>query len=39
MAGRRAMPEFFDIDDTVPNSRSSVPARAVRTPEPEEDQP
>ena len=38
MAGRRAMPEFFDIDDTVPNRPSSVPARVNRDPEPEEDQ-
>jgi hypothetical protein len=27
MAGRRAMPQFFDIDDTVPNRMSAVPAR------------
>jgi hypothetical protein len=27
MAGRRPMPQFFDIDDTVPNRRSAVPAR------------
>jgi hypothetical protein len=38
MAGRRPMPEFFDIDDTVPNRPSSVPARPARDPEPEEDQ-
>jgi hypothetical protein len=40
MAGRRPMPEFFDIDDTVPNRSSSVPARSARDPEPraEEDQ-
>jgi hypothetical protein len=38
MAGRRPMPEFFDIDDTVPNRPASVPARPARDPEPEEDQ-
>jgi hypothetical protein len=31
MAGRRPMPEFFDIDDTVPNRPSSVPARPDQT--------
>jgi hypothetical protein len=30
MAGRRPMPQFFDIDDTVPN-RPSVPARPADT--------
>jgi hypothetical protein len=39
MAGKRPMPEFFDIDDTVPNRPSSVPARTDREPQPEEDQP
>jgi hypothetical protein len=29
MAGRRPMPEFFDIDDTVPNRPTSVPARST----------
>lgn len=29
MAGQRALPQFFDIDDTVPNRRSAVPARTV----------
>jgi hypothetical protein len=38
MAGRRPMPEFFDIDDTVPNRPSSVPALADREPQPEEGQ-
>ena len=38
MAGRRPMPEFFDIDDTVPNRPTSVPARRTQDPEPEEDQ-
>jgi hypothetical protein len=38
MAGRRPMPEFFDIDDTVPNRPSSVPSRPARHPKPEEDQ-
>jgi hypothetical protein len=37
MAGRRPMPEFFDIDDTVPNRQSSVPARPAPDPQPEED--
>jgi hypothetical protein len=37
MAGRRPMPEFFDIDDTVPNRPSSVPARRSREPDPGED--
>lgn len=37
MAGRRPMPEFFDIDDTVPNSPSSVPARPAPETQPEED--
>jgi hypothetical protein len=31
------MPEFFDIDDTVPNRPSSMPARAAQEPKPEED--
>jgi hypothetical protein len=35
MAGRRPMPEFFDIDDTVPNRPSSVPARPAQDPNPE----
>lgn len=38
MAGRRPMPEFFDIDDTVPNRPSSVPARRTQDPKPGEDQ-
>lgn len=38
MAGRRPMPEFFDIDDTVPNRSSSVPARPAGNPQPGEDQ-
>ena len=37
MAGRRPMPEFFDIDDTVPNRPASVPAPPAPTPEREED--
>jgi hypothetical protein len=37
MAGRRPMPEFFDIDDTVPNRPSSMWARPARDPRPEED--
>jgi hypothetical protein len=28
MAGRREMPQFFDIDDTVPKRTPAVPARA-----------
>lgn len=32
MAGRRALPEFFDIDDTVPSRMSSVPARPADIP-------
>lgn len=38
MAGRRPMPLFFDIDDTLPNGPSSVPARPGPASEPEEDQ-
>jgi hypothetical protein len=30
MAGRRPMPQFFDIDDTVPN-RPAIPARPADT--------
>ena len=37
MAGRRPMPEFFDIDDTVPNRPASVPARPATNPKPGED--
>jgi hypothetical protein len=32
MAGRRPMPLFFDIDDTVPNRQASVPARPADLP-------
>jgi hypothetical protein len=38
MAGRRPMPEFFDISDTVPDRAASAPARPAPTPEREEDQ-
>jgi hypothetical protein len=38
MAGRRPMPEFFDIDDTVPGRPASMPAHPAPTPEREEDQ-
>jgi hypothetical protein len=31
MAGRRAMPEFFDIDDTVPNRAHPAPAPPAGT--------
>jgi hypothetical protein len=34
MAGRRPMPQFFDIDDTLPHRPSSVPARPA-DPEPD----
>jgi hypothetical protein len=43
MAGRRPMPMFFDIDDTVPNRQAAVPARPSEPsgdpapPTPEED--
>jgi hypothetical protein len=38
MAGRRPMPEFFDIDDTVPHRPASMPAHPAPAPEREEDQ-
>jgi hypothetical protein len=39
MAGRRALPEFFDIDDTVPvpTPRASAPPATVPPPTTEED--
>ena len=30
MAGRRAMPQFFDIDDTLPAAEASVPAPTTK---------
>jgi hypothetical protein len=38
MAGRRPMPEFFDIDDTVPSPSVPVATRPAVEPQPEEDQ-
>jgi len=38
MAGRRPMPQFFDIDDTVPARVVPAAARPVRPPKPEEDE-
>jgi hypothetical protein len=37
MAGRRPMPEFFDIDDTMPDRSTSVATRPAPEPRPEED--
>jgi hypothetical protein len=34
LAGRRAMPQFFDIDDTVPHRTTSAPARPADRPGP-----
>ena len=40
MAGRRTMPEFFDIDDTVPGGAAPAVHRPFPTPSPtEEDRP
>ena len=38
MAGRRPMPEFFDIDDTVPAPARPAAATTVSPPTPEEDE-